>query len=453
MPEDCTTIAGASGVWTRALPFLRARLPFEDFQTWFSDVCVVDVNDGTVVLGVPSLYRKDWIEREFQTDLEAVFSELYQKTVGVECTVTEGMETVSANSGQEAPVIETSVSVSRSLPDGFQLNEKYTFDSFVIGGCNKMTHAAAKAVALTPAESYNPLFIYGDVGLGKTHLLHAIGNHVHAHTPQLKVGFISAEQFVNEFIDAIRRNDRHSFQRKYRRVDVLLIDDIHVLAGKGATQEEFFHTFNALHNAHKQIVIASDRPPKNIPTIEDRLRSRFEWGLITDIAVPDYETRLAILRQKCESTQFDLPDEILQLIARRIDSSIREMEGALMRLNFEAGRSAMTEKEASRILSEVFRRPERDISIDKIQKRVADHFRIRTGDILGTNRSRSIALPRQIAMYLCRHLTNHSYPEIGTFFGKKDHTTVIFAHKKITTLIEEDEELRNVVQSISTSLQ
>lgn len=452
MSNEATMVEGGLNVWERVMPVLKERLPIEDIQTWFADVEVVTSSEDRVQLGVPSLYRKDWIERSYLPVLSDAFTEVHSRPMTVECVVTE-------DDGERIPVV---LDESQSLTDasaltsftvgsleGYQLNERYTFDTFVIGPTNKMAHAAARAVADAPARSYNPLFIYGGVGLGKTHLLQAIGNHVLQHHPDMTVGFLSAEQFVNEFIDAIRRNDRLSFQNKYRRIDVLLIDDIHVLAGKASTQEEFFHTFNALHNAHKQIVLSSDRPPKDIPTIEDRLRSRFEWGLITDIGVPDYETRLAILRLKCEQCQYEVPQEILELIAQRIDSSIRELEGALLKLVFESGNDPMTTREAARILGDVFRRPERDVSIDKILKRVADHFKIRTSDILGSNRSRSIALPRQIAMYLCRKLTNHSFPEIGTFFGNRDHTTVMFACKKIEEKVEEDEDLRGIVQTLT----
>lgn len=452
MSNEATMVEGGLNVWDQVMPVLKERLPIEDIQTWFADVEVVTSSEDRVQLGVPSLYRKDWIERSYLPVLSDAFTQLHSRPMTVECVVTEdGGERIPIAIDESTIASDSAAQVSTNVNnlEGYQLNERYTFDTFVIGPTNKMAHAAARAVADAPARSYNPLFIYGGVGLGKTHLLQAIGNHVLQHHPDMTVGFLSAEQFVNEFIDAIRRNDRLSFQNKYRRIDVLLIDDIHVLAGKASTQEEFFHTFNALHNAHKQIVLSSDRPPKDIPTIEDRLRSRFEWGLITDIGVPDYETRLAILRLKCEQCRYEVPQEILELIAQRIDSSIRELEGALLKLVFESGEDPMTTREAARILGDVFRRPERDVSIDKILKRVADHFKIRTSDILGSNRSRSIALPRQIAMYLCRKLTNHSFPEIGTFFGNRDHTTVMFACKKIEEKIEEDEELRGIVQSLT----
>ena len=453
MQREATMVEGGLSVWQQVMPILQERLPLEDLQTWFEEVSVRNPSDERVVIGVPSLYRKEWIERCYLGDLSEAFSRVYLRPISVEMAVVDNGETEQGLTHDGPPRQDGPRAHTAPLLDGYQLNADYTFDNFVIGSTNKMTHAACQAVANAPAQSYNPMFIYGGVGLGKTHLMQAIGNYVRKYLPHLTVGYLPAEQFVNEFVEAIRRNERHQFQSRYRRVDVLLIDDIHVLAGKSSTQEEFFHTFNALHNARKQIVISSDRPPKDIPTIEDRLRSRFEWGLITEVGKPEYETRLAILQQKCEQGGYKVPAGILELIAQRIDSSIRELEGALQKLAFECEGGDLNERGAARILGDVFRRPDRDISIEKIQKRVAEHFKIRTSDILGSNRSRSIALPRQVAMYLCRKLTSHSFPEIGTFFGNKDHTTVMFACKKIAERTEADEELRGIVQLLTASLQ
>lgn len=443
-------VSDARMLWSRAEDILRRHIPVGEVHDWFDEVHIQDCLPDCVILGVPSNYRREYIDKNYRGVLATIFSDLLQKETDIEIQLSGTL------SGQEdgAPSRRLSGgSMTAPLHQFDPLNGQYLFDTFVIGSSNKMAHAAAEAVARAPAQSYNPLFVYGGVGLGKTHLMQAIGNEVLKLHPDKRVVYISAEHFVNIFIDAIKRNERLSFQNTFRNVDVLLIDDIHFLAGKEATQEEFFHTFNALHNRRKQIVISSDRPPKDIPTIEDRLRSRFEWGLIVDIAPPDFEMRMAILRRKSENLDMNIPDDVLEYIANKIRFSIRELEGALAKVTAHARftNEHLDVETAGKLLGEIYNRPVKEISIEKIQRRVADYFSIKPSDIIGKNRSRSIARPRQIAMYLSRKLTRHSFPEIGTFFGNKDHTTVLFAFNKIEKEMEEDTKLREVLQQISES--
>ena len=335
------------------------------------------------------------------------------------------------------------------------LNPKYTFDTFVIGSGNRFAHAASLAVAEAPAKAYNPLFIYGGVGLGKTHLMHAIGHYVLEHNPSVKVVYLSSEKFTNEFINSIRDNRPDDFRNKYRNVDVLLIDDIQFLAGKESTQEEFFHTFNALHEENKQIVISSDRPPKEIPTLEDRLRSRFEWGLITDITPPDLETRIAILRKKAKAEGLDIPNEVMLYIANQIDTNIRELEGALIRV---VAYSSLENKDitadlaAEALKSIIPSTKPKVITVHDIQKVVGEHYGVKLEDFAAKKRTKSIAFPRQIAMYLSRELTDLSLPKIGEEFGGRDHTTVIHAHDKISKMIQTDTQFQREIQELQEKL-
>ncbi len=438
-------------LWIQAENALRQHLPEEEYDDWFDEVRLLECSGSNVMLGVPSSYRKEYIEQHYIQLLSTVFSGLLkqdQLNIGVSLVDAEIEPAVSI-----LPVEAPATSTPTTQADYEPLNEKYTFESFVVGPSNKMAHAAAEAVAHKPAQSYNPLFLYGGVGLGKTHLMQAIGNAVNNNHPNTQVAYLSAEQFVNMFIDAIKRNARLSFQAVFRNVDVLLIDDIQFLAGKESTQEEFFHTFNALHNRRKQIVISSDRPPKDIPTIEDRLRSRFEWGLIVDIGLPDFETRMAILRRKSEQLRMNIPDDVLKYVASKVISSIREMEGALFKVSAHSRLNGdqLDVETVAKLLGEIYDRPVKEISIEKIQRKVAEYYAIKPSDIIGKNRSRSIARPRQVAMYLSRKLTRHSYPEIGTFFGNKDHTTVLFACNKIEKEIETDTKLRSIVEQMTES--
>jgi chromosomal replication initiator protein len=439
-----------ASIWREAAKSLEEVVPREEYNRTFAGIHLVSFQDGTAVLGVRNDDHRCLLEEKYLPTIEQRLGHLSGQPIEVRFEVVPGKKhpQPSGNGGSSA---RNRQRPRRAEPtqESF-LNPRYTFDNFVVGGSNRMTHAAALAVASAPAKTYNPLFIYGGVGLGKTHVMHAIGNAVINNGLSSRVVYIPAEQFVNEFINSIKKNDRQEFQARFRNVDVLLIDDIHFLAGKESTQEEFFHTFNALHNSHKQIIISSDRSPKEIPTIEERLRSRFEWGLITDIQPPDLETRVAILRRKCEEESVNLPDDVTLFIANKVRNSVRELEGALVKvaayssLNNEVVSIDM----AARVLRDFLSREDREISIERIIRGVAEHFRLKPQDLLGSSRSRSVALPRQIAMYLSRELTNHSFPEIGSFFGKKDHSTVMHAYKKIASESENNEEFHRMLERL-----
>jgi chromosomal replication initiator protein len=334
------------------------------------------------------------------------------------------------------------------------LNAKYSFETFVVGSCNQFAHAASQAVAEQPAKTYNPLYIYGGVGLGKTHLMHAIGHSIKSRNRHLRLTYISSEKFMNELINAIRYDKTLNFREKYRSIDILLMDDIQFLAGKERTQEEFFHTFNALYDAQKQIVISSDCPPREIPTLEERLHSRFEWGLIADIQPPDLETKVAILKRKAEIEKIDLPDNVALFIASKIKSNIRELEGSLVRLVAYAslkGRELDVDL-AQEVLKNIIEEDDRQVTIEVIQRTVADHYGLRVSDLKSKNNSRSVAVPRQVAMYLCKHMTKSSLPEIGREFGGKHHTTVIHSVNKITDLYETDPDFHRLINSLNATL-
>ncbi len=362
---------------------------------------------------------------------------------------------LSSDKIYEKPAVSTpKIAVSAQQPASDEspiLNPKYIFETFVIGNSNRFAHAASLAVAESPAEVYNPFFIYGGVGLGKTHLMHAIGHRIMKNHPNMRVMYISSEKFTNDLINSIRDNKPESFRQKYRNIDVLLVDDIQFLTKKERTQEEFFHTFNTLHEANKQIIISSDRPPREIQTLEDRLRSRFEWGLITDIQPPDLETRIAILRKKAMMENLNIPNDIMVYIASRIDNNIRELEGALIRIMAYASlnNQTITMDLATEALKDIFPngRP-KQITMDLIQETVSSYFKIKVDDLIAKKRTRNVAYPRQIAMYLCRELTDTSLPRIGEVFGGRDHTTVIHAHDKITRERNEDDKLSNTIKEL-----
>ena len=359
------------------------------------------------------------------------------------------LPTSTAVTATTAPEIKPTNSVI--LEDSFSLNPKYVFETFVTGNSNRFAHAAALAVAEAPAKVYNPFFMYGGVGLGKTHLMHAIGHRILEKNPNLRVLYISSEKFTNELINSIRDGNPESFRQKYRNIDVLLVDDIQFLSKKEHTQEEFFHTFNTLHNANKQIIISSDRPPREIQTLEDRLRSRFEWGLITDIQAPDLETRIAILRKKALLENLTVPNDVMLFIASRIDNNIRELEGALIRVMAYASltNQVVTNELVSEALKDVFPHGKtKEITLELIQEIVSSYFKIKMEDLLAKKRTRNLAFPRQIAMYLSRELTDTSLPRIGELFGGRDHTTVIHAHDKIARERNEDNKLNNTIKEL-----
>ncbi|SNU93262.1 chromosomal replication initiator protein DnaA [Bacillus pumilus] len=406
----------------------------------------------TLTITAPNEFARDWLESRYLHLIADTIYELTGEELSIKFIIPQNQDEVEAM--PKSPIKKMSKEDPVDIPQNM-LNPKYTFDTFVIGSGNRFAHAASLAVAEAPAKAYNPLFIYGGVGLGKTHLMHAIGHYVIDHNPSAKVVYLSSEKFTNEFINSIRDNKAVDFRNRYRNVDVLLIDDIQFLAGKEQTQEEFFHTFNTLHEESKQIVISSDRPPKEIPTLEDRLRSRFEWGLITDITPPDLETRIAILRKKAKAEGLDIPNEVMLYIANQIDSNIRELEGALIRV---VAYSSLINKDinadlAAEALKDIIPSSKpRIITIKDIQRIVGQQFNIRLEDFKAKKRTKSVAYPRQIAMYLSREMTDSSLPKIGEEFGGRDHTTVIHAHEKISKLIVEDEQLQQHVKEIKEQL-
>lgn len=441
-------------VWNRTLDILENELSRPSFETWLKSTQLLNFDGSEMIIVVPNVFAKDWIETRYYNLIKDTLQLIVDQEVRLKFVLPSTKEyEIYAQKKQEENKVFSHHQPSAAEPTAIHpnLNAKYTFDTFVIGNSNRFAHAASLAVAETPAKTYNPLFIYGGVGLGKTHLMHAIGHYVISHYDHLRVMYVTSEKFTNELINAIQEGKTEEFRNKYRTIDVLLIDDIQFLAKKERTQEEFFHTFNALHEANKQIVISSDRPPKEIPTLEDRLRSRFEWGLITDIQPPDLETRIAILRKKAQTEKLDLPDEALIYIANKIHSNIRELEGALIKL---AAYASITKKE---VTIDVVEEALKDlvpatkppvITAQRIQEKVAGYFNLRVDDFKSKKRTRNIAYPRQIAMYLTRELTELSLPRIGDEFGGRDHTTVIHACDKITKDLEKDENLKQMINEL-----
>ncbi|GAE26199.1 chromosomal replication initiator protein DnaA [Halalkalibacter wakoensis JCM 9140] len=440
-------------LWEQALAEIEKKVSKPSFETWLKATKANDIQNDMIVITAPNEFARDWLEDHY-ADLT---SDTIEQITGTRLKP----KFVIPQHEMEEEFIPEPIPKKQTKQDNNQtasktmLNDKYMFDTFVIGSGNRFAHAASLAVAEAPAKAYNPLFIYGGVGLGKTHLMHAIGHYVMDHNPNAKVVYLSSEKFTNEFINSIRDNKAVNFRNKYRNVDVLLIDDIQFLAGKEQTQEEFFHTFNALHEESKQIVISSDRPPKEIPTLEDRLRSRFEWGLITDITPPDLETRIAILRKKAKAENLDIPNEVMLYIANQIDTNIRELEGALIRVVAYSSliNQDMNADLAAEALKDIIPNSKPKIlTIVDIQKLVGEHYHVKLEDFKAKKRTKSVAFPRQIAMYLSRELTDASLPKIGSEFGGRDHTTVIHAHEKISTLLATDQELQEKIQELTDLL-
>ncbi len=459
MPE--ATLVELDDLWTRSLGELQESLTSAALRAWLDDTRPVGFSQDTVVLAAPHSFAREQLDVRYGAALRGALTRAAGRALNVVITVRpepvappDGVPTTAAPPTAEerrawAPEPFARGGGDRATP----LNENYTFDRFVIGASNRFAHAAAFAVAEAPAKAYNPLFIYGSAGLGKTHLLQAVGHYTTSLYPSLKLRYVTSEQFTNEFIDAISNHRQVPFQRRYRDVDVLLIDDIQFLENKERTQEEFFHTFNALHNAEKQIVISSDRPPKQIGHLEDRLRTRFEWGLMTDIQPPDLETRLAILRKKSTHDRMPVPDDVLELIASRIQSNIRELEGALIRVT-AAGSLQHTEVTlpmAQVVLKDLF--PDggnSEISVTLIMTETATYFGLTLDDLCSPNRTRQLVNARQIAMYLTRELTDLSLPKIGQAFGGRDHTTVMHANAKISGLMKERPAIYEQIQELTS---
>ncbi|MEW9111134.1 chromosomal replication initiator protein DnaA [Cytobacillus gottheilii] len=440
-------------LWNQALSNIEKKISKPSFDTWLKSTKAHSLQGDTLVIKAPNEFARDWLEERYSQLISGILYDLTGEELGVKFIIPQNQN----EEEDDLPVPAKKRMTEDEQPEPLfnMLNTKNTFDTFVIGSGNRFAHAASLAVAEAPAKAYNPLFIYGGVGLGKTHLMHAIGHYVLDHNPKAKVVYLSSEKFTNEFINSIRDNKAIDFRNKYRKVDVLLIDDIQFLAGKESTQEEFFHTFNTLHEESKQIVISSDRPPKEIPTLEDRLRSRFEWGLITDITPPDLETRIAILRKKAKAEGLDIPNEVMLYIANQIDSNIRELEGALIRV---VAYSSLINKDinadlAAEALKDIIPSSKpKVITIHEIQRIVGEYFNVKLEDFAAKKRTKSVAFPRQIAMYLSRELTDFSLPKIGEEFGGRDHTTVIHAHEKISKMLQTDAQFQKQLKEINDML-
>jgi chromosomal replication initiator protein len=436
----------AESLWTEVSGRLKGALNDTTYETWFGDVSSRELTDEAFVLSVPNDFTREWIEGHFLDLIGAAVRD----AVGTERQITLAVEQEVEPAG---PLTQEPAAPTRPA---FDMSQKYTFDSFVIGSSNRFAHAAALAVAEAPAQAYNPLFIYGGTGLGKTHLLQAVGQYVGEHSKKLSVRYITSETFMNDFINSLRDKRIEGFKQRYRTYDLLLIDDIQFLEHKERIQEEFFHTFNSLYEAGRQIVISSDRPPREISTLEERLRSRFEWGLITDIQPPDLETRIAILRKKVKTDGIHVPDpQVLTFIAGRVSTNIRELEGALTRVVAFSSLTArpMTVELAQDVLKDVFPQGEApEVSIERIQTTVSERFGLSMDELCGDRRSQNIVYPRQVAMYLSRELTDASLPKIGREFGGRDHTTVIHATSKIARMIREDRSVYNLVQELTARI-
>ncbi len=436
----------AEQAWQATIGQLQMEMPKAAFDTWVRNTEFVSYEDGCFIIGVQNAYARDWLENRLASTAKRILTGIMNRTVEVRFSVWQNNSEFT-----EADEDESTFQSAASYANNGSLNPRYTFENFVVGASNRLAHAASLAVAEKPSEAYNPLFLYGGVGLGKTHLLHAIGNMCHQRGQQ--VLYVSSEEFTNDLINAIRVHTTQAFREKYRRIDVLLIDDIQFIAGKESTQEEFFHTFNTLHGQDKQIVISSDRPPKAMLTLEERLRSRFEWGLAADIQPPDLETRQAILRAKADRAGYKMPNEIIELIARRVQSNIRELEGALTRVGAFAELSGLpiTSQLVESALVDLLPR-RHEVQPDEVVRRVADVFGVGVERLLGRERSREVALPRQIAMYLLREEANYSLPQIGDALGGRDHTTVMYGCDKVADMLERDDRLRRQVIEIREQL-
>jgi len=454
-------------IWQETLNKIKNQLSNPSFNTWFSETRPIEITeDSKLILEVPNEFIQDWIATQYTDLIEDILGKLTNQDWSLlllnpsqlkEYNQTDETKSKKDKVKSEKSVEKKEIDKEINNDDKFDLqngfNPKYTFDTFVVGNSNRFAHAASLAVAEAPAKAYNPLFIYGDVGLGKTHLMQAIAHFILKDNPDYKVVYVSSETFTNELINAIKDDQTVDFRDKYRNIDILLVDDIQFLAGKERTQEEFFHTFNTLHEANRQLIISSDRPPKEIPTLEERLRSRFEWGLITDIQKPDLETRIAILRKKADIENLTIPNEVVIYIANKIQSNIRELEGALIKV---IAYSSLVDREidadlAQEALKDLINQNEKrlfEVNIDRIKKIITNYYNLNLEDMQSKKRTQNIAFPRQIAMYLSRELTDFSLPHIGDEFGGRDHTTVIHAHNKIVNKIENEVDFKNTITKL-----
>jgi len=437
-------------LWNQCKEELKNRVNKSNYEIWLDPISLVSVDEKFITISVPNNYYIDRINKDYLKLLEEIVIDIFKKNIGVNL-ISNGETGEFAVKDNIIKKEKRERVVSTTHITG--LNSKYTFDNFIVGNCNQFAHAAAKAVAES-SITYNPLFIYGDVGLGKTHLMQATGNFI-LNNSKKRVLYVTSEIFVNDLITSIQHNKMTSFREKYRSLDVLFVDDVHFIAGKEHSQEEFFHTFNTLFELHKQIILSSDKYPREIPRLVERLKSRFEWGLIADIQPPELETRIAILKRKAEENGIDLPQDVAEFIANRVKSNIRELEGCLSRITAV---SSLKGKEISLLLAEdsfrdIFKAREKAISTNDIQRAVAEYFNVRVTDLRSKKRERNISLPRQVAMYLCKELTNLSLEDIGKSFGGKDHSTVIHAQKKIEKICKENNEISTAIKQIKKSLE
>jgi len=451
--KNDTEIMTITNVWQDALAYIQGKVKKQVYDTWFTPVHLERIEDSTAQLGVPNKFFGDWLNQHYGPLLaEAVPAARGGEETAITFVIFQKQATKQPENSGSTTATSRPNSGARAKR-GIQLNPKYTFKNFVVGAGNQFAHAACMAVAEQPAKAYNPLFIYGETGLGKTHLLNAIGNYVGERT-DLRIAYLTTEQFTNEVINSIRYDKMMDLRKRYRHIDMLMIDDIQFLAGKERTQEEFFHTFNALYEAHKQLVLSSDRFPKDMPDIEERLRSRFEWGLIADLQPPDVETRIAILRKKSEDEGVTLPEDVIQFLATTMKSNIRELEGSLVRLGAYASLTGqtITLEMAKSVLRDLIGTKKKIVSMDDIQETVGARFHVKIADLKSRRRSKTLVHPRQIAMYLCRELTDSSYPEIGRQFGGKDHTTIIHACKQVIKAKDSDSALSATLDSLKEQI-
>lgn len=443
-------------LWIDILSELKKTLSDISFNTWFSDTEILFMSDSKIIIGCSNSLILETINLRYLDVLSNIIFSLTNSNYNLKVMLKDEFNEKNIYSNNK-PLSDTTKNKTpiKNFTTSSNLNNKYTFESFVVGNSNRFAHAASLAVAESPSKAYNPLFIYGGVGLGKTHLMHAIGHLINDNNKNLKVVYLTSEKFINELISAIKDDKNIEFREKYRNVDVLLIDDVQFIAGKERTQEEFFHTFNALHESNKQIILSSDRPPKEIKTLEERLCSRFEWGLIADIQPPDYETRIAILKKKADVDKLNIPNDVLIYIATKIKSNIRELEGALLRVVAYTNLTNSTvsldlAKEALKDL--INTKNSKTITIEYIQETVANYFDLNIDMLKSQRRTQNIAFPRQVAMFLCRKLTDSSLPKIGENFGGRDHTTVIHAYEKIQNKIDSDQDFNNIITELSNKI-
>ncbi len=444
-------------IWLDAQSNIAKVLTPQTFDTWIKPITFLALKTNQIFLEVPNKFVKEWVEDKYLTMIQEAISSLTGIRFQVEFKVSEKgpPEKTADATAMPFPIDDSLPREKVKQGDAVSnLNPKYTFETFICGASNQFAHAASQAVANNPATNYNPLFIYGGVGLGKTHLLTAIGNHIHARNKKARISYYTSEKFMNELINCLRYNKMEQFRNKFRSMDVLLIDDVQFIAGKERTQEEFFHTFNSLYESHKQIVVTSDKFPKDIPGLEERLRSRFEWGLIADIQPPDIETKVAILKKKAELDNINLMDDVALFLATSSTTNVRELEGMLIRLGAFSSLTGneITLKMAREVLKDIIVDKSRELTIEIIQKHVADHFKIKVSELKSEKRLKALVVPRQIAIYLCRELTKSSYPEIGEKFGGKDHSTIIHSVKKIDSQMAQNLELKGTVENLKRSL-